>query len=48
MDDDKLQQTQVGATSNLDTSDTASDKTAIISQGQKKGIDDTDKISSVK
>ena len=48
MDDDRLQETEVGATFNLDTLDTVSDKMATISQGQKKGIDGTDEISSRK
>ena len=56
--DDQLQETEVGATFNLDTLDTAvpspastdvtdaSGKMATSSQRQKKGIDGTDKISS--
>ena len=60
LDDDQLQETEVGATSNLDTSDTAvpspastdvtdaSGEMATTSQGQKKGIDGTDKVSSRK
>ena len=59
-DDDQLQETDVGATSNLDTSDTsfpspastdvtdASGEVATTSQVQKKGTDGTDKISSRK
>ena len=59
-DDDQLQETEVGAIPNLDTSDTnvpspastnvtdASGEVATTSQGQKKGIDGTDKISSRK
>ena len=59
-DNDQLQETEVGATSNLDTSDTtvpsptstdvtdASGEVATTSQGQKKGIDGTNKISSRK
>ena len=59
-DDDQLQETEVGATPNLDTSDTtvpspastdvtdASGEVATTSQVQKKGIDGTDKVSSRK
>ena len=59
-DDDQLQETEVGATPNLDTSDTtvpspastdvtdASGEVATTSQLQKKGIDGTDKVSSRK
>ena len=60
LDDDQLQETEVGATSNLNTSDTAapcpastdvtdaSGKMATTSQGQKKDIDGTNKVSNRK
>ena len=59
-DDEQLQETDVGATSNLDTSDTsfpspastdvtdASGEVATTSQVQKKGIDGTNKMSNRK